>query len=73
LALQDPPATAWCSWDAEDTPARASGPHYARAEDEAHILLAEAVPTSADLRIIGDELHVSFESLAEAARTPDAA
>ncbi len=38
--------------------------HYARAEDEAHSLCsAKAFAASADLEIIGDELHVRLEAL----------
>ena len=57
------------TWNAEHTLARALGPHYARAEDEAHSLLAEAFATSADLQVIGEELHVSLEALSAPRRS----
>ncbi|MGH9078106.1 MAG: putative transposase [Acidimicrobiales bacterium] len=57
------------TWNAEATLARALGPHYARAEDEAHSLLAEAFSTSADLQIVGDCLHVSLEPLSAPRRS----
>jgi len=57
------------TWNAEATLARALGAHYARAEDEAHTLLAEAFSTSADLQVKGDELHVSLEPLSAPRRS----
>jgi hypothetical protein len=57
------------TWNAESALARALGPHYARAEDEAHSLLAEAFKTSADLEVIGDELHVRLEPLSSPRRS----
>ena len=57
------------TWTAEHALSRALGPHYARAEDEAHSLLAEAFSTSADLQIISDELHVSLEPLSAPRRS----
>lgn len=57
------------TWNAEATLARSLGPHYARAEDEAHSLLAEAFSTSADLQVVGDELHVSLEPLSAPRRS----
>jgi len=57
------------TWNAEHTPARALGPHYTRAEDEAHSLLAEAFAASADLQIVGDCLHVSLEPLSAPRRS----
>jgi prepilin-type processing-associated H-X9-DG protein len=57
------------TWNAESTLAAALGPHYARAEDEAHSLLAEAFTTSGDLQIIGNELHVRIEALSAPRRS----
>ena len=57
------------TWNAESALARALAPHYRRAEDEAHSLLAEAFKTSADFEIIGDELHVRLEQLSAPRRS----
>ena len=57
------------TWNAESALARALGPHYARAEDEAHSLLAEAFSASGDLEVIGDELHVRLEPLSAPRRS----
>lgn len=57
------------AWNAEHALARALGPHYARAEDEAHSLLAETFHASADLQIVGDELHVRIEPLSAPRRS----
>ncbi len=57
------------TWNAEHTLARALGPHYARAEEGAHGLLAEAFATSPDLQIISNELHVSLEPLSAPRRS----
>ena len=51
------------TWNAETVLGRMLAPHYRRAEDDAHSLLAEAFKTSADLEIIGDKLHVRLEPL----------
>ena len=56
-------------WNAEHTLAAALGAHYARAEDEAHSLPAEACSASADLEVIGDELHVRLEALSAPRRS----
>jgi hypothetical protein len=45
------------------------GPHYRRAEDEARTLLSEAFRSSADVQVVGDELHVSLEPLSEPRRS----
>ncbi|MGI8753105.1 MAG: putative transposase [Acidimicrobiales bacterium] len=57
------------TWNAEHALARALGPHYARAEDEAHSLLAEVFSTSADLEIVGEELHVRLAPLSAPRRS----
>lgn len=62
-------AARMAAWNAEHALARALGPHHARAEDEAHSLLAEAFSASADLEIIGAELHVRLEPLSSPRRS----
>jgi hypothetical protein len=62
-------AVRMATWNAEHALARALGPHYARAEDEAHSLLSEAFSASADLEIIDDELHVRLEPLSAPRRS----
>ncbi|MHB8296089.1 MAG: putative transposase [Acidimicrobiales bacterium] len=62
-------AVRMAAWNAEPALAAALGPHYARAEDEAHSLLDEAFSTSADLKVIGDELHVRLEALSAPRRS----
>ena len=62
-------AVRMATWNAEHTLAAALGAHYARAEDEAHSLLAEAFSASADLEVIGDELHVRLEALSAPRRS----
>lgn len=57
------------AWNAEHALARALGPHYARAEEEAHSLLGEAFSAPADLQVIGDQLHVSIEPLSAPRRS----
>ena len=57
------------TWNAESALARALGPHYARAEDEAHSLLAETFASPADLEIVGDELHVRVDALSAPRRS----
>jgi len=62
-------AVRMATWNAESTLARALGRHDARAEDEAHSLLAEAFKTSGDLEVIGDELHVRLNPLSSPRRS----
>lgn len=62
-------AARMAAWNAEHTLARALGAHYARAEDEAHSLLAEAFSAAAALEIIGEELHVRIEALSSPRRS----
>ena len=62
-------AVRMATWNAEHTLAAALGAHYTRAEDEAHSLLAEAFSASADLEVIGDELHVRLEALSAPRRS----
>ncbi|MGH9078244.1 MAG: putative transposase, partial [Acidimicrobiales bacterium] len=57
------------TWNAEATLARALGPHYRRAEDEAHSLLAETFSAPADMRVVGAELHVSIDALSAPRRS----
>ena len=62
-------AVRMATWNAEHTLARALGPHYARAEDEAHSLLKEAFSASADLEVVGKQLHVRIEALSAPRRS----
>ena len=62
-------AVRMATWNAEHALAAALGAHYARAEDEAHSLLAEAFSASADLEVIDDELHVRLEPLSAPRRS----
>jgi len=62
-------AVRMATWNAESAIATALGAHYARAEDEAHSLLAEAFSASADLEVKGDELHVRLEALSAPRRS----
>ena len=62
-------AVRMATWNAEHALAAALRAHYARAEDEAHSLLAEAFSASADLEIIDDELHVRLEALSAPRRS----
>ena len=57
------------AWNAESALARALGPHFSRAEDEAHSLLSEAFKAPADLEIVGDELHVRMDVLSAPRRS----
>ena len=62
-------ATRMATYNATSALARLLGPHYARAEDEARTLLAEAFRSPADLEVIGDELHVRLDGLSAPRRT----
>ena len=62
-------AVRMATWNAEHALARALGPHYARAEDEAHSLLSEAFSASADLEVTGNHLHVRIEPLSAPRRS----
>lgn len=62
-------AVRMATWNAEHALARALGPHYARAEDEAHSLLSEAFSASADLEVIDGHLHVRIEPLSAPRRS----
>ncbi|MGH3530286.1 MAG: putative transposase, partial [Pseudonocardiaceae bacterium] len=62
-------AVRMAAWNAEHALARALGAHYARAEDEAHSLLAETFAASADLEVIDDQLHVRIEQLSAPRRS----
>ncbi len=57
------------TYNAESALARMLAPHYARADDEARSLLREAFRTSADLQVIGDQLHVRLCPLSAPRRT----
>jgi prepilin-type processing-associated H-X9-DG protein len=62
-------AVRMATWNAEHALARALGPHYARAEDEAHSLLSETFSASADLEVVGKQLHVRIEPLSAPRRS----
>ena len=63
-------AVRMATWNAEHALARALGPHYARAEDEAHSLLSEAFSASAAyLEVIDGHLHVRIEPLSAPRRS----
>ena len=57
------------TYNAESALARLLAPHYARAEDEARSLVREALHSPADLRIVGNELHVCLNPLSAPRRT----
>lgn len=56
-------------YNATSATARLLGPHYRRAEDEARMLLREALRSPGDLEIIGDELHVRIDTLSAPRRS----
>jgi hypothetical protein len=56
-------------YNATSSLARLLGPHYARADDEARMVLREAFRTPADLQIVGDELHVRLDPLSAPRRS----
>ncbi len=62
-------AVRMATWNAERALAAALRGHYARAEDEAHSLLAEAFSASADLEVVDDGLHVRIEALSAPRRS----
>ena len=57
------------SYNATSSLAALLGTHYRRAEDEARTLLCEAFRSSADIEVVGDELHVRIEPLSEPRRS----
>ncbi len=57
------------TYNAESSLARMVTPHYCRAEDEARTLLREAFRSSADLRVMGREFHVTIGPLSSPRRT----
>ena len=57
------------TYNAESALARALGPHYARADDEAHSLLRETFRASGDIEVIGDCLHVRLDGLSAPRRS----
>ncbi|MGH9082587.1 MAG: putative transposase [Acidimicrobiales bacterium] len=57
------------TYNAESALARLLGPHYARAQDEARTLLREAFTTSADVVVVGEELHVRLDPLSAPRRS----
>ncbi len=57
------------TYNAESALARLLASHYARADDEARSLLREAFGASADLEVVGNELHVRLDPLSAPRRT----
>jgi hypothetical protein len=62
-------AVRMATYNAESALVRLLAPHYARAEDEAHSLLREALRSPADLQLVGGELHVSINALSAPRRS----
>jgi transposase len=62
-------AVRMATYNATSSLAALLGDHYRRAEDEARTLLSEAFRSSADLEVVGDELHVRLEPLSEPRRS----
>jgi transposase len=56
-------------YNATSSLARLLAPHYARADDEARMVLNEAFRAPADLQIVGDELHVRINPLSAPRRS----
>lgn len=56
-------------YNATSATARLLAPHYARADDEARMILKEAFRSAGDLQIQGDELHVAINPLSAPRRT----
>jgi len=57
------------TYNAESALVRLLAPHYCRAEDEARSLLREIFRSPADLRVVGQELHVGIKPLSAPRRT----
>ncbi len=57
------------TYNANSALARALGPHYARADDEAHSLLRETFRASGDIEIVGDRLHIRIDPLSAPRRS----
>lgn len=55
--------------NAESALARLLADHYPRAHQEARTLLGEIYTSSADLQVVGDELHVRIHPLSAPRRT----
>jgi hypothetical protein len=62
-------AVRMATYNAESALARLLAPQYTRADDAARSLLREAFQAPADLRVIGDELHVRVNSLSAPLRS----
>ncbi len=56
-------------YNATSSLARILGPHYRRADDEGRMVLREAFRGSADLEIVGDELHVRLDPMSSPRRS----
>lgn len=57
------------TFNAENATVRLLTPHYARADDEAHSLLREALRASADMEVTGTDLHVRLDPLSAPRRS----
>jgi len=57
------------AYNAQSVLARALAPYYPRADDEANSLLREAFRASADLEVVGNQLHVRLDSLSAPRRS----
>jgi transposase len=56
-------------YNATSSLARTLGPHYRQADDEGRMVLREAFRRSADLQIVGDELHVRLDHMSSPRRS----
>ena len=57
------------TYNATSSLARLMHPHYRRAEDEARMVIREALTSPADLEVVGDELHVRINPLSAPRRS----
>lgn len=57
------------TYNAQCALARALGPHYRRADDEAHSLLRETFRAAGDIEVVGDCLHVRLDGLSAPRRS----
>ena len=62
-------AVRMATYNATSSLARLLAPHYSRAEDEARMLVREALRSPADLEIAGNELHVRLNALSAPRRS----
>jgi transposase-like protein len=62
-------AVRMATYNATSALSRLLAPHYRRADDEARMVLREALRSPADLEVIGDELHVRINALSAPRRS----